>query len=484
MPKKFTGELKKLDGFRWEIPKTYMPGMRVPGLIYADETMIETIKREDSSQQIANAAHLPGVVRYSIAMPDIHYGYGLPIGGVLATDIDEQGVISPGGIGYDINCGVRLLKTNIRAAGETKRLRACIDLLCRTVPSGVGSQGAIRVETRTDKKVFREGAKWAVEKGYGTEEDLEFCEEKGAFKEADPGALSVRALKRAENQLGTLGSGNHFIELQVIDEIYDKEKAGIFGLEEGFLTVMIHTGSRGLGHQTCTDYTGRMQSALKKYGISIPDKQLACVPVRSPDGEAYLNAMRCAANYAWANRQVITDFVRRALSEAFASSEGSGSKLLYDVAHNIAKVEKYRIEGRERKLCVHRKGATRAFPPGSDQIPAKYRLTGQPVIIPGDMGRYSFLMAGVESGERAFFSTSHGAGRRLSRTAAKKAASGRNIENELAERGVYARCAARSTLNEEFPGAYKDVVSVVDIVEKAGLSVKVARMRPLGVIKG
>jgi tRNA-splicing ligase RtcB (3'-phosphate/5'-hydroxy nucleic acid ligase) len=481
----FTGKLEKIDEFRWRIPRTYVPGMRVDGLIYADEDMIPSIINDNAPQQVANAAHLPGIVRFSMAMPDIHWGYGLPIGGVIATDIDNGGIITPGGVGYDINCGVRLLRTNLDAPGAGPRIKELIDTLFKTVPTGVGSTGEIRTGTKEEKEIMIKGAHWAVKKGYGWESDVEFCEENGAIKGADPEKVSSRAYERGKKQSGTLGSGNHFLEVQVVDEVYRPDIAEVFGIEKGRVTVMIHTGSRGFGHQICGDYAAGMVKLSGKYGIEVPDKQLACVPVKSSHGEDYLGAMRSAANFAWGNRQVITHLARKAFEKVFGeSSESMGMALVYDVAHNIAKMEKYVVEGKEKVLCVHRKGATRAFPPGHPDLPDPYKKTGQPVIIPGDMGSCSYLLAGTEGAEESFYSTSHGAGRKMSRAAAIKFARGRSISGELSEKGITVRWTGRDTLKEEAPYAYKDVNHVVDIVEKAGLSVKVARMRPLGVIKG
>lgn len=477
-------ELKKIDEYRWMIPKSYMPGMRVPGMLYADREMLPEIERDNALQQVANAAHLAGVVRNSIAMPDIHWGYGFPIGGVLATDIEKGGIVTPGGIGYDINCGVRLLRTGLAYETVKTRVRELVELLYNTVPSGVGSSGKLKLDLLSDPEVLVSGAGWAVREGYGNDEDLINCEERGAFEGADPTAVSRRALERGSGQLGTLGSGNHFVEIQVVDEIYDARRARVFGISEGELTVMVHTGSRGFGHQICTEYASRMQGVMGKYGLQAPDRQLACVPVNSDDGRAYLSAMRCAANYAWANRQVITHLIRKTLGKFFGGGEGSRLELVYDVAHNIAKIESYVLYGEKRKLCVHRKGATRAFPPGSEELPERYRDHGQPVIIPGDMGRYSFLLSGTETGEEAFYSTAHGAGRFMSRTHAKKTARGRDIAGELAGQGICVRSAGRNTLKEEMPEAYKDVTKIVNVVENAKLARKVARLRPLGVCKG
>ncbi|MBD3427142.1 MAG: RNA-splicing ligase RtcB [Candidatus Omnitrophica bacterium] len=485
MTKEFTGNLEKIDEYRWRIPTDYMPGMKVPGVIYSDEKMLKSIVSDNAPQQVANAAHLPGVVKASMAMPDIHWGYGLPIGGVVATDVEEGGVVTPGGVGYDINCGVRLIKTKLEADKVRSRSKELVNMLYKIVPTGVGSTGRLTVSEKEEKQIMQKGSAWAVDKGYGWEGDLERCEENGAIEGADPEMVSKRAYQRGREQSGTLGSGNHFLEVQEVDRIYNEDIAEAFGIKKGFVTLMVHTGSRGFGHQICSDYASKMVKLLSKYGISVPDRQLSCVPVKSDDGRAYMGAMRCAANYAWANRQVITHLSRQAFEKVFGeSAESLGMNLLYDVAHNIAKLEEYEIDGKKRKLCVHRKGATRAFPPGHDEIPQAYSRTGQPVIIPGDMGRCSYLLAGTKEAEDSFYSTCHGAGRIMSRTAAKKSTRGRNIVKELDQKGITVRFTGKSTLNEEVSEAYKDVTEVVDIVEGARISVKVARLRPIGVIKG
>jgi tRNA-splicing ligase RtcB len=485
MTKPFTGRLEKIDDYRWRIPVSYDKGMRVPGIIFSDEKMLKNIVKDNAPQQIANAAHLPGIVKASMAMPDIHWGYGLPIGGVVATDIEEGGVITPGGVGFDINCGVRLIRTDLNAEDVRKHIKHLVEVLFAKVPAGVGSTGKIRVDVREEKNILTKGAKWAVERGYGWKEDLEYSEENGQIAGADPSKVSDRAYQRGRKQPGTLGSGNHFIEVQMVDEIYRHDIAEVFGIRKGQVTVMIHTGSRGFGHQICTDYAEKMVRLISKFKIDIPDRQLSCVPVKSEEGAAYLGAMRCAANYAWCNRQVIMHFIREVFEHVFAeSAESLGMHLVYDVAHNIAKVEEYEVDGKPRQLCIHRKGATRAFPPGHEDLPEKYRKVGQPVIIPGDMGRCSYLLAGTDSAKETFYSTCHGAGRLMSRTAARKATRHRAIARELADRGIIVRYTGRETLNEEVSEAYKDVSQVVDIVHKAGISEKIARMRPLGVIKG
>lgn len=478
------GVLERIDEYRWRIPKTYKSGMRVDGVIYAGEHMLDDILRDKAVEQIANVAMLPGIVKYSLAMPDCHWGYGAPIGGVSGFDI-EDGIISPGMIGYDINCGIRLVKTNLRAQDVKPNLRELVSALHRDVPAGVGSKGDIRISGSDERKLLVDGAKWVVYHGYGRPEDLEHTEERGAMEGADPEKVSPRAYERGKNQSGTLGSGNHFLEVQAIDEIYDRELAAEFGLEEGQVTLMIHSGSRGLGYQVCDEYAKQFIRTLSKFGISVPDRQLACAPVNSGEGKAYLGAMRCAANYAWANRQCLMHLARGVFEKVFRMSPRDlGMDLVYDVAHNIAKIEKYNIDGKERALCVHRKGATRAFPPGHPELPPEYRKTGQPVIIPGDMGRNSYLLVGAKKAEETFYSTCHGAGRRLSRSAAIHAGRGRSISRELENKGIIVMSSGRETLAEEMPEAYKDVSEVVAVVDGAGISKRVCRMRPLGVIKG
>ena len=480
-------KLEKLDNFRWQIPQTYKPGMKVPGIIYTNESLLSGIINDKATEQVANVSFLPGIVRYSLAMPDIHWGYGFAIGGVAATDPKDGGVISPGGVGYDINCGVRLMRSNLLLEDVKPGLEKLVNSLFNNIPSGVGSSGDIRVGSREEGEIFLKGAGWAVKKGYGVKEDLEFTEDHGSIEGADPSIVSKRAYERGMDQSGTLGSGNHFVEVQVIDEIYDDKKADIFGLEKGQITIMIHSGSRGLGYQICDDYVKSMISCLSKYSIDVPDRQLACAPVNSPEGRAYLASMKCAANYAWANRQCLMHLVRNAFEKIFNKSWKSlGLDLVYDVAHNIAKMEKHKVNGKERLLCVHRKGATRAFPPGHADLPEAYKETGQPVIIPGDMGRFSYVLAGTETAmEETFGSTCHGAGRCLSRSGAIEACRGRHIDKELFDKsGIIVRSKTRDTLAEEAPEAYKDVSEVVAVVHGAGLSTKVCRMRPLGVIKG
>ena len=477
------GKLEKIDDYRWRLPKS--EGMRVPGVIYADEKLLKDIFRDKALEQVANAAHLPGIVKYSLAMPDIHWGYGLPIGGVVATDVEAGGVVTPGGVGYDINCGVRLLKTNLTLKEVQPRISDLVLALYKDVPAGVGSKGDIRVSADEERKILIEGAGWAVKRGYGRKEDLEVTEERGALEGADPGKVSDRAYERGKKQAGTLGSGNHFLEIQAIDQLYDNEAADVFGLEEGQITIMIHSGSRGLGYQVCDDYAKDMIRLLGKYNIAVPDKQLACVPVTSDEGRAYIGAMKCAANYAWANRQCLMYLVRKVFEKVFGRGERDlGMDLIYDVTHNIGKFERHDVDGKEKLLFIHRKGATRAFGPGHPELPEKYRPIGQPVIIPGDMGRNSFLLLGTKKAEETFSSTCHGSGRVLSRSAAIRACRDRSIDKELKSRGIFVMAAGRGTLAEEAPEAYKDVNDVVRVVHEAGISKRVCRMRPLGVVKG
>ncbi len=478
--------LNKIHDWLWEIPREYDKGMRVPGRIYASEKLLKTIRQDEALRQVANVAHLPGIVRYAFAMPDIHWGYGFPIGGMAATDPNEGGVISPGGIGYDINCGVRLVRTNLTAEEVRPKLKTLVATLFNEIPCGVGQSGGIRISAKDWPRVVTRGAGWAVKQGFGTKEDLEYTEAGGCLEEADAGAISARAYERGADQLGTLGSGNHFLEVQRVDEIFDPEKARRFGIEKGQVTLMIHSGSRGFGFQICEDFLGLMRQAIHKYGISVPDRQLACAPVYSEEGKRYLSAMRGAANYAWANRQCLMHLARGVFEKIFGRSwRDMEMNLVYDVAHNIAKFEKYEIDGKIKTLCVHRKGATRAFPPGHEEVPAAYREDGQPVIIPGDMGRQSYLLAGAQQAlEETFGTACHGAGRVMSRADAVRHARGRSIERELEEKGIIVMGRGHKGIAEEQPEAYKDVHDVVDVVCQAGIAHRVARMRPMGVIKG
>jgi tRNA-splicing ligase RtcB len=462
--------VERVGPYLWRIPPDARPGMRVPALVVADEPLMAQIRSDASLEQLANGATLPGIVKASLAMPDIHQGYGLPVGGVVATDA-EHGVVSPGAIGFDINCGVRLLATPLEESELSPQLRTLVDGLYRAIPTGVGAKGRLNLSNAELAQVMERGAAWGVERGYGMPDDARHVESNGALEGAAPEKLSDHARERGLRQLGTLGSGNHFMEVQVVDEVFDADVAARLGIREGLVTVMIHTGSRGLGHQVCTDFLKSTEHALRRYGISVPDRQLACAPVDSPEARAYLGAMRAAANFAFANRQVLTHWARQVFDQV-TTARADEIRVVYDVAHNVAKTEEYEIDGRRRRVIVHRKGATRAFP-------------GQPVLVPGDMGRYSYLLVGTETAMRETFgSTCHGAGRLMSRTAAVKAARGRHIGKELEARGVIARATGRDALSEEMPEAYKDVKDVVDVVHRFGISTRVARMRPIGVIKG
>jgi tRNA-splicing ligase RtcB len=486
MANDWNGPLERLDPWRVRIPREYKPGMRTDGIIFADDRLVESIRKDQAAEQVANVAFLPGIQGFSLAMPDIHWGYGFPIGGVAATDPAEGGVISPGGVGYDINCGVRALRTNLEEKAVAGRLQELVGQMFRDIPTGVGATGAIRFSDAEERHIVAEGCAWIVRRGLGRPEDLERTESGGCIEGADPDAVSPRAYERGRGQVGTLGSGNHFIEVQAVDEVYDADAARVFGLSAGGITVMIHSGSRGFGYEICDNYVHSLQGAPGKYGIELPDRQLVCAPVNSNEGRRYLGAMRCAANYAWANRQVLMHLVRQVFERFFKmSARDLGMDLIYDVAHNIAKIERHKIGGVERTLCIHRKGATRAFPPGHPEVPEVYRGIGQPVIIPGDMGRYSFLLVGQPRAmEETFGSACHGAGRLLSRTAAIRAAQNRSIRKELQQKGIFALARDRHGLDEEQPAAYKDVAVVVEVVHGAGLARKVCRMRPLCVIKG
>ncbi len=478
--------LNKLDDYRWEIPTSYRQGMRVPGLIYADEAMMETIKSDQSIEQVANVTFLPGIVSRSLAMPDIHWGYGFPIGGVAATRMTD-GVISPGGVGYDINCGVRLLRTGLTYSEVLPKMRKLIENLFNNVPSGLGSKGKFKISEKELEKVMVEGAGWAINRGMGITEDIDVTEEKGCMKGANPDKVSPRARQRGLPQLGTLGSGNHFLEVQVVKEIHDHRTAAAMGIEkEDQVLILIHTGSRGFGHQICDDYLRTMSAAVKKYGIELPDRQLACAPTTSQEGKDYLAAMACAANFAWTNRQCITHWVRESLVNTFGKSHTELEiHQIYDVSHNIAKIEDHMVNGKKISLCVHRKGATRAFPPGHDALPQRYKGIGQPVLIPGDMGRYSYIAVGTEKAmEESFGSTCHGAGRLQSRGAARRSMRGNDIARELERKGITVKTADMASLAEEAPQAYKDVKEVVEVAHRAGISRKVARTYPLGIIKG
>jgi len=481
----FDGRIEQVDACRWRIPADSQPSMRVDGIIYSSAALIEDVLTGGGPAQVANVATLPGIVGASLAMPDIHWGYGFSIGGVAATDIEAGGVVSPGGVGYDINCGVRLLTTELLASDVRPRMKALTAQVFRDVPAGVGVGGPYRFDRAEVKRLLDDGMGFLLSRGLATEEDLAATESGGCLDGADAAAVSDKAIQRGADQCGTLGAGNHFVELQVVDEVYDAAAAETLGLHKGLLTIMIHSGSRGLGHQVCGDYLKHLRGATEKYGIDLPDRQLVCAPLASPEAQQYLAAMRAAANFAWCNRQLLAGQVRSALAHFFGGAERLGIRQVYDVAHNIAKVETHMVDGRPRRLCVHRKGATRAFGPGHPELPAACRDLGQPVLIPGDMGTASYVLLGTDTAmTETFGSTCHGAGRVWSRKEAIRRARGRRIDKELEKVGVIARARGRTGLAEEQPDAYKDVDAVVDCVSAAGLSRKVARLRPLGVVKG
>ncbi len=484
--KGFSGQLEQIDECCWRLPKGYLPGMRVEGRIFADERLIDQVRSDQAPQQVANVATLPGIQMASLAMPDIHWGYGFPIGGVAATDPAVGGVVSPGGVGYDINCGVRLVRSELELEDVKPQISQLMAALFKNIAAGVGKSGPYLFGGEELDRLLREGVSYLKERGLATDADVENTEAGGCLPDARPEALTPRAKQRGGDQCGTLGSGNHFLEIQVVDQIDDEAAAAAMDLHEGQICVMIHSGSRGLGYQVCDDALRALRGVPEKYGIELPDRQLACAPVESPEGQAYLDAMRAAANYAWANRQLLMWQTREIMAEFFGRSwESLGLELVYDVAHNIAKIEEHTVDGRKKTLCVHRKGATRSFPPGHAEVSQRYRAVGQPVIIPGDMGRASWVLVGQEgSMRRAFGSTCHGAGRVMSRKAAIRHAQGRRIDRELADAGIIARCRNWKGLAEEQPEAYKDVSVVVDVVHRAGLAKKVARLRPIGVIKG
>ncbi|HTX43868.1 MAG TPA: RtcB family protein [Methanocella sp.] len=474
-------KLKKIAENVWEIPTDYKPGMNVPGRIFLSDALMGGLE-SGAVEQTANVATLPGIRKYAMAMPDVHIGYGFPIGGVAAFGM-ETGVISPGGVGFDINCGVRLLRSELMADEIKPHKVDLINALYEAVPSGLGSESGFRVNDSQLNEVFRLGARWAVENGYGVRADLEHCEENGEMKGADPSKVSKKAHDRGRPQLGTLGSGNHFLEIQKVENVYDEAIARAFGLREGQVTVMIHCGSRGAGHQVCTDYVKVMEHAAGKYGIRLYDRQLACAPLSSPEARDYFAAMAAGANYAWANRQIISHWVREVFKRYYKSD--IRMDLLYDVAHNVAKYEEHVVDGKRETLCVHRKGATRAFPPGRPEVPAAYRDVGQPVIIPGSMGSASYVLAGTHRGmELTFGSTCHGAGRVMSRHEALKEIRGSEIKRELLERGIVVKAPKDSAIAEEAPGVYKEIDAVVDVVDRLGISRKVARLVPIAVAKG
>ena len=487
----WNGPLNKIDDFRYEIPSSYKGKnnnlkMKTSAVIYADENMIPSIRADDAPEQTANSAVLPGIVGKALAMPDIHWGYGFPIGGVVATDA-EKGVISPGGVGFDINCGVRLVRTNLHIEDLSEsKIRELVDEMFRNIPSGLGSKAKIRLSIKELDDVLKLGACSPVEKGYGWEEDVDFLEENGCLKDADISKVSEKAKQRGMSQVGSLGAGNHFIEIQKVTKIYDSDAAKVFGVkDERQIMVMIHTGSRGFGHQVCTDHLRVLEQAVRKYNIWLPDRQLACAPINSNEGQSYLKAMACAANFAWANRQLIVHWVRESFERVLNNSaENMDMGIVYDVCHNIAKLEEHEIDGKKRKVYVHRKGATRAFGPDKPEIPLKYRSVGQPVLIPGDMGTESYLLHGTKEAEETFGSTCHGAGRVMSRHQALKRWRGEEVVRELKNRGIYVHPASFKVAAEEAPGAYKDIRSVVEVTHGAGISKKIVRLSPLGVVKG
>jgi tRNA-splicing ligase RtcB len=484
--KRFEGPLEQVEPYCWRIPRSYKPGMRVDGLIFANEPLIQVIRDDPAPEQVANVAFLPGIQRASLAMPDIHWGYGFPIGGVCATDPAEGGVISPGGVGYDINCGVRLIRSNLLFSDIEPHLSDLIDRLFENVPTGVGRGGKYRFSHEDLRALMDSGPAGLKDRGLADERDIQFTEARGQLAGSRPDYVSDRALDRGFDQCGSLGAGNHFLEVQVVERICDEQAAKAMGLRANGVCIMIHSGSRGLGYQVCDDALRSLRNAPQEYGIELPDRQLVCAPAASPAGEHYLGAMRAAANFAWCNRQLLMWQVREVFEKVFGLSwEDLDLQLVYDVAHNIAKLEEHLVNGQKKQVWVHRKGATRAFPPHHPEVPAEYADIGQPVLIPGDMGRASWVLVGQPASmEKTFGSACHGAGRLLSRHAAARLAHGRHISQELRARGVIARGRSWKGLAEEQPGAYKDIDVVVDVVHNAGLAKKVARLRPIGVIKG
>ena len=477
-------KIQKINDWTWRVPREGR--MLTDGIVFADEHLLDSLRGDKCLEQVANVACLPGIVGPSIGMPDIHWGYGFPIGGVAGFDLDE-GVISPGGVGYDINCGVRLLTTDLQIDDLRRRVPDLVQGLHRNIPSGVGrARKDLRLGRPDAKKMATQGAKWAVDRGFGEAEDLDYIEEGGCLEGADFNLVSDRAFERGRSQLGTIGSGNHFVEVGFVDQVFDPRLAACVGLHLNTLTVIIHTGSRGFGYQICDDSLRTMRRASERYGIHLPDRQLCCAPFRSDEGRRYLAAMKCGANFAFNNRQLITHWVRETFERDLGlTPREHGIQVVYDVCHNIAKVETHVVDGETRKLCVHRKGATRSFPAGHPDVPEVYRDVGQPVLVPGDMGRYSYVLVGhPESPDFTFASCCHGAGRLLSRKAARRATKNRHIIKELAEQGISVAAASRATVDEEFPEAYKDVAQVADVVHNARLAIKVARLRPVGVVKG
>lgn len=487
MPKDaYHGKLERISDYLWRIPQSYKRGMRVEGRIYANDELMRHLRSDRAPDQVANVAFLPGIQVASLAMPDIHWGYGFCIGGVCATDPSEGGVISPGGVGYDINCGVRLVRSNLDYRDVEPHLVQLVEELFRNVPAGTGRGGKYRFGPKELRTLMGEGPRFLIPRGLAVESDIEHTEARGRLSGAEPDLVSERAVERGRNQCGTLGSGNHFLEVQVVEAILDDVAARTMGLAKDMVVVMIHSGSRGLGYQVCDDSLKRLRGVPARYGIELPDRQLACAPIESPEGAEYLGAMRAAANYAWCNRQLLMWQARECFATVFGRSwQELQMNQVYDVAHNIAKFETHDVGGTTKPVWVHRKGATRAFPPGHAELPSKYQNIGQPVLIPGDMGRASWVLVGQPGSMRQTFGTTcHGAGRMMSRTQAVKSAAGRRIDRELAQRGVIARSRSRRGLAEEQPDAYKDVNLVVDVVHQASLAKKVARLRPIGVVKG
>jgi len=470
----------KINDYLWEIPKSFRHDMRVPARIYASEKLLRETE-DEALIQLVNTTTMPGIVKYAIAMPDIHSGYGPPIGGVGAMKYPD-GVISPGFVGYDENCGCRLLLSDYKEEEIKRYLDELATEIQKEVPSGLGRGRAIRLSIEQINKILEGGVPYLVERGYGEKEDIENCEHQGRMEMADAFCVSEKAKNRGRDQVGTLGSGNHFCEVQKVEEIFDEEVAKIFGLFKDQVVVMIHTGSRGLGHQNCTDYLRILMPIYPKYGIKLPDRELCCVPFNSPEGQRFFKAMSAACNFAWANRHMITYYVRKAWQKVLGKNVKL--KLLYDVAHNIAKIEEHDVDGKKMKLIVHRKGATRAFPAGHPEIPDKYKKTGQPVLIPGTMGTASYVLVGTEKSKEAWYTVCHGAGRTMSRHAAVRQVSGEKVINKLKSKGIIVKCYSMRGIAEEAPIAYKDVKNVVEVVHNAGLSKKVAKLKPLAVIKG
>ena len=476
---------KKIGNMTYKIEKDEALGMKVPVIIYADDQLLEKMMTDRTIKQAINVSTIPGILQNVVVLPDGHEGYGFPVGGVAAMDA-EEGMISPGGVGYDINCGVRLLRTNLKEQDVRPKLKELVNDLFNSIPSGVGSKGAIRLSNSQLDEVLVKGVQWAIDNGYGTKNDAEVCEENGHMDKADPNKVSDRARKRGAPQLGSLGSGNHFLEIQKVAEIHDEEAAKRMGIEQGQVTILTHCGSRGFGHQICSDYLRISEQALKKYNISLPDRELACVPNSSEEGESYRKAMFAALNFAWSNRQMITHWTRKSFERVFKQSEADlEMNLVYDVSHNIAKVEKHTIDGKQRSVVVHRKGATRAFPANKEEVPKKYRDLGQPVFIPGSMGTGSWILLGQpNSMNLTFGSTAHGAGRTMSRTKARQNYTESQVKKFLSDKGIEVKALTRDGIVEETPQAYKDVDSIVNVSHELGIATKVAKLVPIGVIKG